>query len=96
MPTSINILFAVFTRSRTNRRARDPTESHFESECVWIFYIAIPKLAPNFTLSHYVVGGIPQGSILGPLLFKIYFNESPDICDSGSRRFLYADDANIL
>ena len=40
-----------------------------------------------------VVSGIPQGSILGPLLFIIYINELPNICDS--HLFLYADDAKV-
>jgi len=33
--------------------------------------------------------------ILGPLLFIIYINELPDICDSGSQLFMYADDVKI-
>jgi len=55
-------------------------------------YVSINNFNSNFAD---VVNGVPQGSILGPMLFLIFIN---DICkvSSQAKCILYADDTNIF
>jgi len=50
----------------------------------------------KFSSWHDVLSGIPQGSILGPLLFIIYINDLPDVCnDLNTKLYIYADDTKL-
>ena len=55
-------------------------------------YVSVNNSDSSMTKITY---GVPQGSILGPLLFIIYINDIPEI-STIAKFILYADDANII
>ena len=43
-----------------------------------------------------VLSGIPQGSVLGPMLFVLYINDLPDNVVDDAFSFLFADDTKLF
>ena len=64
-------------------------KSYLSSRSQFVTYNGVKSTQKNITC------GVPQGSILGPLLFLLYINDLSKVCES-MMPLLFADDTNLF
>ena len=58
--------------------------------------ISVNENQTNYSSWETVKQGVPQGSVLGPLLFTMYINDLPRCVSQDSKAILFADDTSVL
>jgi len=71
-------------------------ESYFRNRYQRVLITNIVLNGNYFSIWEEIKHGVPQGSILGPLLFLFYISDLPKAINNKSIPILFADDTSIL
>ena len=101
---SIDVIYTDFAKafdrvSHAKLLQKSKSVGIIGNTCVWIRSFLKDRsqkvrVDDAYSSSAKVKSGIPQGSVLGPILFIIFINDMPDIIESTCQMF--ADDAKVF
>ncbi|GFO38287.1 reverse transcriptase [Plakobranchus ocellatus] len=72
----------------------EKAKGYLKSQDIIIIIVQSVSFNNNISKATLIRRGVPQGSILGPLLFSIYINDLPDYVSFGNCE-MFADDTSI-
>ena len=100
-PTVLQLLKVLDSWTETSSTYRETPELWYQGKILdWVAAMLSHRgqrvrVNNSFSSWQEVTSGIPQGSVIGPLLFVIFINDLPEVIKS-SELFLFADDMKLF
>jgi len=91
-----NILLSKLQFYGVNGKAKSWFKSYLHNRYMGVQISKEGLNQMSFSALEKITDGVPQGSVLGPLLFLIYVNDLPKTVNDKTVPILFADDTSII